>query len=35
MTMSVSSKGSTPMETMTMKMTVDAKRVGECDAGQG
>jgi hypothetical protein len=35
MTMSVSSKGSTPMETMNMKMTVDARRVGECDASQG
>ena len=35
MTTSVSSKGSTPMETMNMKMTVDAKRVGECDASQG
>jgi len=35
MTMTVSSKGSSPMETMDMKMTVDAKRVGECDASQG
>lgn len=35
MAMSVASKGSNPMETMNMKMTVDAKRVGECDASQG
>jgi hypothetical protein len=35
LTMSVASKGSAPMETMDMKMTVDAKRIGECDASQG
>ena len=35
MAMSVASKGSGPMENMTMKMKVDAKRVGECDASQG
>ena len=34
MAMSVASKGSTPMESMTMKMRVDAKRVGDCDASQ-
>ena len=35
MAMSVTSKGSSPMESMTMKMKVDAKRVGECNASQG
>jgi hypothetical protein len=35
MAMSVASKGGNPMESMTMKMKVDAKRVGECDASQG
>lgn len=35
MAMSVTSKGSTPMESMTMKMRVDAKRVGDCDKSQG
>ena len=35
MAMDVQSKGSGPMESMTMKMTVDAKRVGECNASQG
>ena len=35
MNMSISSKGSSPMETMDMKMSVDAKRVGECDASKG
>jgi len=35
MTMSVASKGSGPMESMNMKMTVDAKRVGECQASKG
>lgn len=34
MAMSVDSKGGGPMENMTMKMTVDAKRVGECDASR-
>lgn len=31
MAMDVQSKGGGPMENMTMKMKVDAKRVGECD----
>ena len=35
MAMSVASEGSSPMESMTMKMKVDAKRVGECNASQG
>lgn len=35
MAMSVASKGNSPMESMTMKMKVDAKRVGECNASQG
>ncbi|HEU0284041.1 MAG TPA: DUF3617 domain-containing protein [Sphingomicrobium sp.] len=35
MAMSVASKGGSPMESMTMKMKVDAKRVGECNASQG
>lgn len=35
MAMSVASKGSSPTESMTMKMKVDAKRVGECKASQG
>ena len=34
MAMTVASKGSSPMETMNMKMKVDAKRVGECKASQ-
>jgi hypothetical protein len=34
MAMTVASKGSSPMETMNMKMKVDAKRVGECSASQ-
>lgn len=34
MAMTVASKGSSPMETMNMKMKVDAKRVGECKATQ-
>jgi hypothetical protein len=35
MTMNMASKGSSPMETMNMKMRVDAKRIGECSAKQG
>ncbi|GAA4753171.1 hypothetical protein GCM10023264_20320 [Sphingomonas daechungensis] len=35
MAMSVASKGSSPMETMNMKMTVDAKRVGDCEGSKG
>lgn len=35
MTMAVSSKGSTPTETMNMKMRVDAKRVGACTGKEG
>ncbi len=35
MAMSVASKGSNPMESVTMKMKVDAKRVGECNASKG
>jgi Protein of unknown function (DUF3617) len=35
MAMTVTNTGSGPMENMTMKMTVDAKRVGECNASQG
>ena len=34
MAMTVASQGSSPMETMNMKMKVDAKRVGECKATQ-
>jgi Protein of unknown function (DUF3617) len=34
MAMTVASKGSSPMETMNMKMKVDARRVGDCKAGQ-
>ena len=34
MAMTVASKGSSPVENMTMKMKVDAKRVGDCDASQ-
>ena len=34
MAMSVASKGSTPMESMTMTMRVAAMRVGDCDASQ-
>lgn len=35
MVMSVASKGSAPMESMDMKMQVDAKRIGECSAKEG
>ena len=35
MTMNVASKGNDPMESMNMKMRVDAKRVGECSVKQG
>ena len=35
MAMTVTNTGSGPMENMTMKMKVDAKRVGECNASQG
>ncbi|NUS99477.1 MAG: DUF3617 domain-containing protein [Sphingomonas sp.] len=35
MAMTVTNEGSGPMENMTMKMKVDAKRVGECNASQG
>jgi hypothetical protein len=35
MTMNVASRGKSPMESMNMKMRVDAKRVGECSAKQG
>ena len=33
MAMTATTKGSTPAEQMVMKMKVDAKRVGACDAG--
>jgi len=35
MVMSVASRGSNPMETMNMKMQVDAKRVGQCTDKEG
>lgn len=35
MAMAVASSGNNPGETMNMKMRVDAKRVGDCDASQG
>ena len=35
MAMTMTNTGSSAMENMTMKMKVDAKRVGECDGKQG
>jgi hypothetical protein len=35
LTMTSNSEGSRPMEKMTMKMKVDAKRVGACDGTEG
>lgn len=35
MAMSMTSKGSSPEESMTLKMRVDAKKVGDCDKTQG
>lgn len=35
MAMTMTSKGSTPAESMTMKMRVDAKRIGDCDKARG
>lgn len=35
MAMTMTNQGSGPMENMTMKMKVDAKRVGDCDARKG
>ena len=35
MVMSVASRGSNPMDTMNMKMQVDAKRVGQCTDKEG
>jgi hypothetical protein len=35
MAMTMTNTGSSAMENMTMKMKVDAKRIGECDASKG
>lgn len=35
MTMNVASRGGSPMESMNMKMRVDAKRIGDCSDKEG